>query len=87
MEREKTGYESGNFGTMDYGGGRYKILGGQHDGYEFHAGDAFEVAYRSRWVPGMIEADLDGRWYFLWPIDVTGPADVYGLAVRLPQDR
>ena len=67
---------------MDYGAGRYRIIGGTHDGYEFHAGDCFEVRYRVRWLPGCIEYAA-GQWVFLWPIDVPDtPGEVIGLPVR-----
>jgi Domain of unknown function (DUF5348) len=51
-------------GLLDYGSGRYKLIGrsGQDD-YSFHAGDQLEVWTGTRWVSLRMEADLEGRWY------------------------
>jgi Domain of unknown function (DUF5348) len=53
-------------GILDYGSGRYKLIGrsGQDD-YYLHAGDMLEVWIHHRWVSLRIEADLEGRWYFV----------------------
>lgn len=70
-------------GTLDYGSGRYKITGGPNDGHAFHAGEGLEVLVRGQWIPAVIEADNDGRWYFLSPIDAAIPSSLIGLPVRL----
>ena len=53
-------------GWLDYGSGRYKLVGrpGQDDSY-FHAGDWLEVWRDRWWVAVHVLADLSGRWYFL----------------------
>jgi hypothetical protein len=53
-------------GLLDYGSGSYKLIGrsGQDD-YYFHAGDMLEIWMNHRWVSLRIEADLEGRWYFV----------------------
>jgi hypothetical protein len=52
-------------GWLDYGSGRYKLMGrpGQDDSY-FHAGDWLEVWREAQWVVVQVLVDVWGRWYF-----------------------
>jgi Domain of unknown function (DUF5348) len=72
-------------GILDYGSGRYKLIGrsGQDD-YYFHAGDQLEVWTGTRWALLRIEADFEGRWYF---IDAQGTVVSLqlGMTARLRQ--
>ncbi len=53
-------------GILDYGSGRYKLIGRSNQvDYSFHPGDQLEVWMKHRWVSLRIEADLEGRWYFV----------------------
>ena len=70
-------------GFLDYGSGRYKLIGRPgYDDYYVHAGDWLEVWRGTRWVGIQVQADVWGAWYFL---DVNrSPVSVsLGMRVRL----
>ncbi len=71
---------AGQEGFLDYGSGRYKLMGraGQGD-YYFHAGDWLEVWGERGWLPVHVLADLSGRWYFL---DGNGALVAVSLGMR-----
>ena len=53
-------------GFLDDGSGRDTLIGRLgHDDSSLHAGDWLEVWIETQWVAFHVEADLDGRWYFL----------------------
>lgn len=71
-------------GFLDYGSGRYKLVGrpGHDNDYYFHAGDWLEVWIETHWVPLHVEADRDGYWYFL-DADGTTVIPRLGMKARL----
>jgi hypothetical protein len=68
-------------GFLDYGSGRYKLMGrpGQDD-YYLHASDWLEVWMERRgWVAVQVLADLSGRWSF---VDGHGASVAVCLGMR-----
>ena len=53
-------------GFLDYGSGRYKLIGraGRED-HSLHAGEWVEVWIGTGWVAVQVQADVWGRWSFL----------------------
>ncbi len=71
---------SSDEGLVDYGSGRYKLVGrAGRDDYSFHAGDWLEVWGETRWLAVQVLADLSGRWYF---VDGNGSPVVVSLGMR-----
>jgi Domain of unknown function (DUF5348) len=57
-------------GFLDYGSGRYKLVGRPgRDDYYLHAGEWMKVQIGTQWVTVQVLADEWGCWYFL---DVEG---------------
>ncbi len=63
--RKRTASHENEEGWLDYGSGRYKLIGRPgRDDYYFHAGEWMEVWAGTWWVAAQVLANEWDCWYF-----------------------